>query len=201
MSAKDERSTVHSPAGPARFAVARDRRTLDVGRCVTRLLYKPARAACRERTVHGSQATPIVVPHVLFFMFFMLVDIFLRFMWVDESPHKNEIYMRARARDPEERNDKTGCTAFIRTLTPVTLSEISLFVLARNVHRVGHRRAPCTGCTSSDGYYGSALLYTGGGAVSADVGPRNPSVVVDAAEAARPQAARPAWRRHHLIAD
>ena len=136
-----------------------------------------------------------------FFMFFMLVDIFLRFMWVDESPHKNEIYMRARARDPEERNDKTGCTAFIRTLTPVTLSEISLVVLARNVHRVGHRRAPCTGCTSSDGYYGSALLYTGGGAVSADVGPRNPSVVVDAAEAARPQAARPAWRRHHLIAD
>ena len=59
----------------------------------------------------------------------------------------------------------------------------------------------------SDGegrYHGSecsALLYTGAGAVSSDVGPRNPSVVVDAAEAARPQAARPAWRRHHLIAD
>ena len=142
MSAKDERSTVHSPAGPARFAVARDRRTLDVGRCVTRLLYKPARAACRERTVHGSQATPIVVPHVLFFMFFMLVDIFLRFMWVDESPHKNEIYMRARARDPEERNDKTGYTAFIRTLTPVTLSEISLYCLSTQC--ASRRASPCT---------------------------------------------------------
>ena len=53
--------------------------------------------------------------HVLFFMFFMLVDIFLRFMWSMNLPKKTK---RARERETERGNDKpvttkTTATAFI----------------------------------------------------------------------------------------